>query len=169
MLALPGAAARQRHTAGPTNRPQRLSGARNALTGQVDYLDTSVVGREQVSAFSRRRDQVDPAARRIYVVQDNGSIHPHDDVRATLGQLPRSQPVWLPTYAPWLTPIEQRWHWLRRDLLTGHRLADAWPQLRQQVNRFLAQFTPGSSASAALVHSGGLVGDGHLAYVLQSA
>jgi hypothetical protein len=34
----PGAA-RQVHKAGPTNRQQRLSGALNALTGQVDYLD----------------------------------------------------------------------------------------------------------------------------------
>jgi hypothetical protein len=28
------------HKAGPTNRPPRLIGARNALSGQVDYLDT---------------------------------------------------------------------------------------------------------------------------------
>jgi hypothetical protein len=169
MLAMPGAAARQLHKAGPTNRQQRLIGARNALTGQVDYLDHYLVGREQVSAFYRRLDQVYPAARRIYVVQDNGSIHHHDDVRATLGQVPRIQLVWLPTDAPWRNPSEKLWHGLRRDLLKGHRLADEWPQLRQQVNRFLDQFTHGSSASAALLHSVGLVGDGHLAYALHSA
>jgi hypothetical protein len=168
MLAAPDGAPRSLHKAGPTKRQQRLIGARNACTGQVDYLDNYLVGRQQVGAFSRRLDAVYPAARCLYVVQDNGSIHHHDDVRATLGQLPRIQPVWLPTYAPWLNPIEKLWHWLRRDLLKGHRLADEWPHLRQQVNAFLDQFTHGSSASAALLHSVGLVGDGHLAYVLHS-
>lgn len=165
-LALPGAAASQVHKAGPTNRPQRVIGALHALTGQVDYLDNYLVGRQQVSAFSRRLDQVYAAARRIYVVQDNWSIHHHADVAATLRQLSRLEPVWLPTYAPWLTPIEKLWHWLRRDVLCGHRFADDWPQLRQQVNSFLDQFAHGS---LTILRSVGLVGDGHLAYVLRSA
>ena len=107
-----------------------------------------------------------PTTQRIYVVQDNWSIHHHDDVLATLRQLPRLEPVWLPTYAPWLNPIEQLWRWLRRDVLRGHRLADDWSQLRQRVNTFLDQFAHGSPA---LRRSAGLVGDGHLAYVLRSA
>ncbi len=162
----PGATARQVHKAGPTNRQQRVIGALNALTGQVDYLDNYLVGRAQVSAFYRQLDQVYPTTQRIYVVQDNWSIHHHDDVLATLRQLPRLEPVWLPTYAPWLNPIEQLWRWLRRDVLRGHRLADDWSQLRQRVNTFLDQFAHGSPA---LLRSAGLVGDGHLAYVLRSA
>ncbi len=166
MLAGPGVVASRLYKAGPTNRQQRLIGALNALSGQVDYLDNYLVGREQVSAFYRRLDQLYPAARRIYVVQDNWSIHHHDDVLATLRQLPRLEPVWLPTYAPWLNPIEKLWHWLRRDVLKGHRLADDWPQLRQHVNTFLDQFAHGSPALLRYV---GLIGDGHLAYVLCSA
>ena len=84
----------------------------------------------------------------------------------TLQPVPRWEPVWLPTSAPWLTPIEQLWHWLRRDVLTGHRLAADWPQLRQQVHAFLDQFAHGSSALLRYV---GLIGDGHLAYVRSSA
>jgi DDE superfamily endonuclease len=168
-LAAPGATARQLHKAGPTNRQQRLIGALNALTGRLDYLDNYLVGRKQVSAFYQHLEQVYMSARRIYVVQDNWSIHHHDDVLATLRQWPRLEPVWLPTYAPWLNPIEKLWHWLRRDVLKAHRLADDWPQLRQQVNGFLDQFAYGSSASATLLHYVGLVGDGHLAYVLHSA
>jgi DDE superfamily endonuclease len=166
MLAGPGVAADRLHKAGPTNRQQRLIGALNALTGQVDYLDNYLVGRQQVSAFYRRLDQVYAAARRIYLVQDNWSIHHHADVLATLRQVPRLEPVWLPTYAPWLNPIEKLWHWLRRDVLKGHRLADDWPQLRSHVNAFLDQFAHGSPALLRYV---GLVGDGHLAYVLRSA
>ena len=156
---------RQLHNAGPTNRQQRIMGALNVLTGQVDYLDNSLVGRQQVSAFYRQLDQVYAGVRRVYVVQDNWSIHHHADVQATLQQLPRLEPVWLPTYAPWLNPTEKLWHWLRRDVLKGHRWAADWPQLRQQVNAFLDQFVHGSSALLRYV---GLIGDGHLAYVRSS-
>jgi hypothetical protein len=98
-------------------------------------------------------------------VQDNWSIHHHAEVQATLQQLPRVEPVWLPTDAPWLNPIEKLWHWLRRDVLKGHRWAADWPPLRQQVNAFLEQFVHGSSALLRYV---GLIGDGHLAYVRSS-
>lgn len=165
-LVLPGTTARQIHKAGPTNRQQRLIGALNALTGQVDYLDNYLVGRTQGSAFYRRLDQVYASAQCIYVVQDNWSIHQHTDVTTTLRQLPRIEPVWLPTYAPWLNPIEKLWLWLRRDVLAAHRHADDWSQLRQQVNGFLDQFAHGSPA---LLRTVGLVGNGHLAYVLSSA
>jgi transposase len=154
------------HKAGPTNRQQRVIGSLNALTGQVDYLDNYLVGRAQVSAFYRQLDQVYASAQHLYVVQDNWSIHTHDDVLATLAQVPRIEPVWLPTYAPWLNPIEKLWHWLRRDVLKAHRLADDWPLLRRHVNAFLDQFAHGSPALLRYV---GLVGDGHLAYVLHSA
>jgi hypothetical protein len=88
---------RQLHHAGPTNRQQRLIGALNALTGQVDDLDTERVGRQQVSALYRQRDQVYAGVRCVYVVQDNWSLHHHADVQAALQQLPRVEPVWLPT------------------------------------------------------------------------
>jgi transposase len=152
--------------AGATNRQQRLIGALNALTGQVDYLDNYVVGRQQVMAFYQQLDRTYAGVERVYVVQDNWSIHHHDDVQAALADLPRLEPVWLPTYAPWLNPIEKLWRWLRQDVLKLHRLADDWRTLRERVNAFLDQFAAGSQA---LLHYTGLVGDGHLAYVLRSA
>jgi hypothetical protein len=164
MLAAPHPAHQLRH-AGPTDRQQRLLGALNALTGQVTCLDTSRVGREPLGAFYRQLDPIAAEARRVSVVQDHWSIHHHDAVQVTWRQVPRLDPVWLPTSAPGLTPIETLWHPLRRDVLTGHRLADEWPQLRQQVNAFLDQFAHGSTA---LLRSVGPIGDGHLAYVRSS-
>ena len=99
-------------------------------------------------------------------MQDTWSIQTQDEVLATLAHLPRSEPVWLPTYAPWLHPLEQLWHGRRRDVRNAQRLADAWTQLRQQVNAFLEQFAHGAPA---LLRSVGLVGDGHLAYALRNA
>jgi transposase len=165
MLAAPAAPTLARR-AGPTNRQQRLIGALNALTGRVDYRDNYRVGREQVIAFYRQLDRVYAGAERVYVVQDNWSIHHHADVQAALADLPRLEVIWLPTYAPWLNPIEKLWRWLRQDVLKLHRLADDWHMLRERVNAFLDQFAAGSHA---LLRYTGLSGDGHLAYVLRSA
>jgi transposase len=99
----------------------------------------------------------------MYVVQDNWSIHTHPDVQAGLVALPQVEPVWLPTYAPWLNLIEKLWRWLREQVLTLHRLADDWDALRERANAFLDQF---AEASHALLQYVGLSGEGKLAQAL---
>jgi hypothetical protein len=111
-------------------------------------------------------DQLYPQAEHIYVVQDNWSIHSHPDVLGALAAWPHIEPVWLPTYAPWLNPIEKLWRWLRQDVLKMHRLAADWPELHQRVNAFLDQFMNGSQE---LLHYVGLLGDGKLAQALRAA
>jgi transposase len=156
--------------AGSKQRLWRVIGALNALTGQVDYLDAYVVGREKVSAFYRQLDRRYAGLRRVYVIQDNWSIHRHPDVLATLETLPRLEPVWLPTYAPWLNPIEKLWRWLKEQALKQHRLAADWPALRQRVRAFLDQFTTGgSTAGHALLQYVGLLGEGTLAQACRAA
>ncbi len=143
--------------------PQRLwriAGALNALTGQVTYIDGYVVGREKVMALYRRLVQTYPAAQKIYVVQDNWSIHTHPQVLEAIQAYPQIRPVWLPTYAPWLNPIEKLWRWLRQDILKLHRLASDAKGLRQRVNHFLDQFV---QESRALLQYVGLLGEGQLA------
>ena len=149
---------------GPNNKQWRVVGALNALTGQVDYLENYVVGRTQLIRFYGQLDQVYGGVRRLYVAQDNWSIHRHPDVEAALVRLPRIAPVWLPTYAPWLNPIEKLWRWLRQDQLYVHRLAHDWARLRQHVNGFLDQFAHGSQALLRYV---GLLGEGKLAGALR--
>ncbi len=141
----------------------RIAGALNALTGQVTYLDGYVVGREKVMALYRRLVQTYPGAQKIYVVQDNWSIHTHPDVLEAIQAYPQIKPVWLPTYAPWLNPIEKLWRWLRQDILKLHRLASDAKGLRQRVNGFLNQF---ASGSRALLRYVGLLGEGQLAQTI---
>lgn len=148
------------------NKQWRIIGVLNALTGQVNYLDNYIVGRKVVGEMYQVIDQFYPTARRIYVVQDNWSIHSHTDVLAVVDALPRIEPVWLPTYAPWLNPIEKLWRWLRQDVLKLHRLADDWPELQRRVNAFLDQFATGSHDLLRYV---GLLGDGTLAQALRVA
>lgn len=152
--------------AGPNNKQWRLIGALNALSGQVTYHDAYIMGRERVSAFYHQLVATYPRARRLYVVQDNWSIHTHPDVLATVDGLPQVTPVWLPTYAPWLNPFEKLWRWLRADVLRRHRLAHDWAALHARVRAFLDQFTAGSDD---LLHYVGLLGDGRLAAARRAA
>lgn len=141
----------------------RLIGALNALNGKVQYLDGYIVGRAQVIKFYEKIASCYAQAKRIFVVQDNWSIHKHPDVMAALQGLPSLEPVFLPTYAPWLNPIEKLWRWLKEDVIKLHRLADCFETLRERVCAFLDQFSDGSQDLLAYV---GLLGQGKLAQAL---
>ena len=149
-----------------TNQQWRTIGALNALTGQVTYLDGYIVGRQQVMQFYSQLDLTYPAADLLYVIQDNWNIHTHPDVLTALARYPRIKPVWLPTYAPWLNPIEKLWRWLRQDVLKMHRWVEDWPQVKQSMRDFLAQFAQGSQD---LLHYVGLSGEGKLATVINTS
>jgi transposase len=149
------------------NQQWRTIGALNALTGQVNYLDGYIVGRQQVIQFYSRLDRAYPKkVELIYVIQDNWNIHTHPDVLTALADYSRIKPVWLPTYAPWLNPIEKLWRWLRQDILKMHRWVEDWPQVKQRVHDFLDQFAHGSPALLRYV---GLKGKGKLATVINTS
>jgi DDE superfamily endonuclease len=148
---------------GANNGLWRLIGGLNALTGQVNYLDAYIVGRAKVVEFYGQLVEAYPRARRLYVIQDNWSIHAHPDVLGALAKWPQVEPVWLPTYAPWLNPIEKLWRWLKQDVLKMHRLADDWVTLRGRVRTFLEQFASGSQRLLEYV---GLFGNGLIARMI---
>jgi hypothetical protein len=85
---------------------------------------------------------------------------------SALADLPQIEPVWLPTYAPWLNPIEKLWRLKREQVLTLHRLAGDWDALRKRVNAFLSQF---AEESHALLQYVGLTGKGKLAQAVNSS
>lgn len=126
-------------------KPWRIVAALDTLTGRVLAVDGYIVGRRQVGQCYRRISAAYPEAERIYVIQDNWRIHTHPDVTAVLAKDPRLEPVWLPTYASWLNPIEKLWRWLRQAVLRLHRHSDDWATLLGRVRAFLAQFAHGST------------------------
>ena len=161
-----GGEARVAQRAG-NNQQWRTIGALNALTGQVDYLDGYIVGRQQVIQFYGLLDRAYPKkVELIYVIQDNWNIHTHPDVLTAVAAYPRLKPVWLPTYAPWLNPIEKLWRWLRQDILKMHRWVEDWPRVKQRVRDFLEQF---AHASLTLLRYVGLKGKGKLATVINTS
>jgi DDE superfamily endonuclease len=141
-----GGEARVAQRAG-NNQPWRTIGALKALTGQVNSLDGYIVGRQQGIQFYGLLDRAYPKkVELIYVIQDNWNIHTHPDVLTALAAYPRLKPVWLPTSAPWLNPIEKLWRWLRQDILKMPRWVEDWPQVKQRVRDFLEQFAHASLA-----------------------
>jgi transposase len=53
----------------------------------------------------------------VYVAWDNASTHEEDEVEAVLrGAAGRLVLLYLPTYSPWLNPIEMLWRHYRREV-----------------------------------------------------
>ncbi len=127
------------------NTKTRLVAALNGLTGRVTYMQRSKIGKEALAAFYAQVRAAYPDAKKIYVVQDNWPVHMLPEVLQAL-QAHRLTPLFLPTYATWLNPIEKLWRWLKQDVLHLHRLAHKLDQLRQLVIEFLEQFRDGSDA-----------------------
>jgi len=147
----------------------RVLGALNALTGQLSYRQRSQTDTACLANFWYQVREDYPTPETIYMVVDNWPVHFHPDVLAPLQDqnfpfplpLPANWPsepssrakrdhlpiqlLCLPTYASWLNPIEKLWRWLKQDILHLHRLSDAWPELKQRVDQFLANFSHGSS------------------------
>jgi len=141
-------------------------GCLNAVTGQGNYVDGYLVGRRQVIEFYEQLDHVSPKVEFLYVIQDNWNIHTHPEVLEALRSYPRLKPVWLPTYAPWLNPIEKLWRWVRQDVLKMHRWVEDWSLVKQRVRQFLEQFAHGSQELLRYV---GLLGEGKLATIISTA
>ena len=126
-----------------SNTRTRLIAVLNGLTGKVTYLQRSKIGSLALQDFYALVRAAYPEAKRIYVIQDNWPVHKLPEVLQSM-QDNRLTPLFLPTYASWLNPIEKLWRWLKQDVLHLHTLASDLETLRTQVRNFLDGFTSGS-------------------------
>ena len=79
---------------------------------------------------------------RVYVAWDNASTHEDHDVEAVLrGAAGRLVLLYLPTYSPWLNPIEMLWRHFRREVThcelfeNAHALLSATTEFFARYNR----------------------------------
>lgn len=121
------------------NTRHRLCSGLDAVTGQVIWTAGSTIRVSKLRAFLRRLREVYPD-RELILVWDNWPVHHHPDVLAEAERLDISI-RWLPTYAPWLNPIEKLWRWLKHDRLHHHRYSDRWTELKAWIAAFLDQFS----------------------------
>jgi transposase len=127
-----------------SNTQTRIVGALNARSGQVSYLQRSKVGKAALVTFYAQLRETYPQAAKIYVVQDNWPNHKLPEVLSAMEQH-RIMPLFLPTYASWLNPIEKLWKWLKQRVIHLHPFANDLEELRKRVRDFLEQFLSGST------------------------
>ena len=119
----------------------RLCAALDAGSGRVVVTTAARTTVAHLRRFLRTLRAADPD-RYLVLVWDNWPVHRHPDVLAEAARL-RIGLLWLPTYAPWLNPIEKLWRQLRQlrqEVVHCHRLANDWTALKAAVTAFLARF-----------------------------
>jgi DDE superfamily endonuclease len=127
------------------NTRERLVLALNVNTGQVVYRQRAHIDLAQLVAFMSDLRQAYPQAPQLNVIQDNWHhVHFHPDQIAAAERLGITL-VPLPTYAPWLNPVEKVGRKWRQEIIHMHRQADDWECLKQRTLDFFDQFAHGSS------------------------
>lgn len=91
-------------------------GAVNYHTGETVVLVRRRKRRREVAELLEALLAKHPNER-VYVAWDNASTHEDDEVEAVLrGAAGRLVLLYLPTYSPWLNPIEMLWRHFRREV-----------------------------------------------------
>lgn len=127
------------------NKRGRVVAALDVVTGQVLFEQGAKIGLKQLAHFYPRVREHYPKAQVIYVIQDNWPIHFYPQVAAAAASA-EVKMVALPTYAPWLNPVEKLWRKLKQEVLHLHRLSDNWERLQHRVGEFLESFKTGSQS-----------------------
>lgn len=128
-----------------SNTKRRVVGALDVVTGRVHYATASKMGVVGLRQHLRQLRAAYGPARALTLVWDNWPIHFDPRVVAEAAAQ-RITVLRLPTYAPWLNPIEKLWKWLKAEVLRLHPWSDAWDQLQVHVAAFLDSFAHGSPA-----------------------
>ena len=126
------------------NTPTRLVATLDGYSGRVLFEQARQIGKQELIRFYAAIRQAYPQATRIYLAQDNWPVHLLPEVLAA-AKTHRLSPLFFPTYASWLNPIEKLWRWLKQDVLHVHNLADNLDELRRLVRVFLDAFQYGSA------------------------
>ena len=125
------------------NSQTRVVAVLNGITGRVTYLQRTKIGAKELPIFYAQVRAAYPQVEKIYIAQDNWPVHKLPQVLQSMQEL-LLQPLFFPTYASWLNPIEKLWKWLKQEVLLLHCWADQVYQLRLAVLAFLDRFLDGS-------------------------
>jgi transposase len=126
------------------NTRHRLGAAMDIVSGKVVWVDGKIVGVDALRLMLRKIRQAYGPQLSIYIVWDNWPVHWNVEVLATAFEC-NIQLLWLPTYAPWLNPIEKMWRWLKQTVVHNHTLTEQFDKLKEQARTFLNRFGEGSS------------------------
>ncbi len=126
------------------NTRMRVVAYLDAATGAVHSCEMSSVTAERLARNVSQLSKWYPHAETIYLVWDNWPNHAHPKVTTALSKHPRVRVLALPTYAPWLNPMEKGWRWTRQRVTHAHPWCDDFSEFRHQVRSELARLREGS-------------------------
>lgn len=119
----------------------RIAGFLNGVSGAVHFWDDTRITAERLGRCITEISKAYPDAQRIYLVMDNWFVHAHEQVARAVRQDPRMQILFLPTYAPWLNPIEKLWRLMRQNVCHCHQFAGDFETFKLSVRSFLQRPT----------------------------
>jgi hypothetical protein len=136
-----------------SNSKSRVIGSLDSCSGKVLAWQGYKAGIRAWVSFMGSIRQSYGEDLEIYLVWDNWPTHSKPPVLEA-AKANRITLLYLPSYAPWLNPIEKLWKWLKQSVIHMHRLSEEWEQLKQQVMDFFSHFATGSTE---LLHYVGLL------------
>lgn len=123
------------------NTQTRIAGALDTLNGQVTAIQRSAITvsvlKDFIANWADGMYAQWPRLQHLYLAMDNWPVHHHPDVLLAAQQAGVT-PLFLPTYASWLNPIEKLWRWLRQEVVHSHPHVNDLPRLRTDVSDWLA-------------------------------
>ena len=128
-------------------------GAVNYHTGETVVLTRRRKRRREVAELLEALLARHPTGT-IYVAWDNADTHADDEIEAVVrGAAGRLVLLYLPTYSPWLNPIEMLWRHFRREV-THCELFASVQALLEATREFFDRYnrTPGGVRSILGAH-----------------
>ena len=114
-------------------------GAVNWHTGETVVLTRRRKRRREIAELLQALVDKHPEER-VYVAWDNSGTHQDDEVEAVLrAAAGRLVLLYLPTYSPWLNPIEMLWRQFRREVTHCELFATVQALLRA-TSEFFARY-----------------------------
>lgn len=91
-------------------------GAVNYVTGETEVIFRRRKRRREIAELLQHLLDKHPMGT-IYLAWDNAGTHEDDEIEAVVrGAAGRLVLLYLPTYSPWLNPIERLWRQFRREV-----------------------------------------------------
>lgn len=127
------------------NTTRRIATCLDTQTGRLIAWQRAQFDRQTLLRFYQAVEQSYPQAEQIFLIQDNWPVHWHPDLLCGL-RGSKLTLVALPTYAPWLNPVEKVWRQLYAEVLHLHPWVNAWEEEQAAVQAWLDQWAAGSPA-----------------------
>lgn len=121
------------------NTSRRIAGCLDAYNGRLICWQRSAFDHKTFLKYLQYVETCYPEARNLYIALDNWPVHYQPDVLRAL-ETSKITLLFLPTYAPWLNPIEKVWRKLKQEILHQHRQHDQWKILQERVEQWLMQY-----------------------------